>query len=112
MPQSHLLMTDAFAWLKKYISNIQTSHIYSTPPLNGIGDDYFNAVAMGQTMLSFDDINLLLKQFEKQAGRTPESKIKSQIPIDLDIVIYNNQIIRHNDFQQDFFQIGYRQIIK
>lgn len=111
MPQSHSLLLESFVWLKKYIHNIRTSRIYSTRPISGIGENYLNAVLIGETELSIEDLNFQLKQYEKESGRTPESKIKSQIPIDLDIVVYGNQIIRDKDFLQEFFQIGYQQII-
>lgn len=111
MPQTNSFLLEAFVWLRKYIHNIRTSEIYSTRPLNGVGNDYLNAVVIGETELSINDVNSQLKQYEKEFGRTSESKIKSQIPIDLDIVVYGSRIIRDKDFNQEFFQIGYQQII-
>ena len=107
----HSQIADALKWLSCNLCNYSQSSIYSTPSINGIGDDYLNAVVIGESELEFDEINSLMKQYEKDSGRTTESKLKASIPIDIDIVLFNENIIRTNDFNFDFFQIGYKELI-
>lgn len=66
-----------------------------------IGDHYktpfYNGAAHIMTSLSLEALTTLLKQMEKQAGRTPEMKAAGIVPIDLDIIVYNNSIV-HRDY--------------
>ena len=65
----------------------------------------------GESVLDFYELNSLIKQYEKDSGRTPESKLKASIPIDIDIVIFNDIVIKPKDFNFDFFQIGYKELV-
>ena len=108
---SNSRMKQAMAWLEENLQSFKCSAIYLTPPLSGIGSDYLNAVAVGETKCEQIEFNLMLKDYEKSLGRTPEAKKAGVVPIDLDIVIFNDQVVRAKDFSYDFFQIGYRQIV-
>ena len=110
-PDATTQMSDAIDWLMTQLDEVASSDVYSTPPLGGIGADYLNAVATGLTAMSCDQLNLLLKDYERQAGRTPQSKLSGQVPIDLDIVVWDGTVVREKDFSYDFFQRGYRQVI-
>lgn len=107
---SNIMMQRAMVWLEENLLSFKCSKIYSTPPLNGIGRNYLNAVAIGETTCNQDEFNLMLKDYEKSSGRTPISKKTGVIPIDLDIIVFNEQILRSKDFSYDFFQIGYKQL--
>ena len=48
----------------------------------------------------------------KQSAAVRFRVIIGVIPIDLDIVIWNNNIIREKDFNQKYFQIGWHQLNK
>ena len=109
-PDATKQMSDAIDWLMTQLDEVASSDVYSTPPLSGIGADYLNAVATGLTSMSCDQLNLLLKDYEGQAGRTPQSKLSGQVPIDLDIVVWDGTVVREKDFSYDFFQRGYQQL--
>jgi 2-amino-4-hydroxy-6-hydroxymethyldihydropteridine diphosphokinase len=36
--------------------------------------------------------------------------LKGNVPIDIDIVLWNGDIIKENDFKQSYFQIGWNEI--
>lgn len=110
-PDSNGRMMQAMMWLEENLISFKCSAIYSTPPLSGVGSDYLNAVAVGEIKCEQNEFNLMLKDYEKFSGRTPEAKKTGVVPIDLDIVIFNDQIVRPKDYSYDFFQIGYRQIV-
>lgn len=97
-------------WLKDLLLNARVSSIYSTGDCHGGPRDYYNAVVKGMTPIDINSFELLCKEYELCHGRTPEARRVGDVPIDIDIVVYDNEIIRPNDFRRDFFQIGYRQI--
>ena len=101
----------AICHLKSIFSNVVASTAYQTPALNGKDSDYLNAVAVCYTEMTFEEATMALKQWEKTCGRTPESKLKGCIPIDLDIVVWNNEIVREKDYSYSFFTQGYNQLI-
>lgn len=97
-------------WLKTLLSDTHISSIYSTGDCHGGPREYFNAVVRGMTSIDISILDNLCKEYEVSHGRTPEARRKGDVPIDIDIVVFNNQTIRSNDFCRDFFQIGYKQI--
>ena len=50
------------------------------------------------------------KKWEKQCGRDEEAKKHGIVPIDLDIVIWNDTVLRPKELSRDYFITGYRQI--
>ena len=104
-------MESAIQHLKSTFSNVVASTAYETLALNGKDASYLNAVAVAETDMTFDDATMILKQWEKTCGRTPESKLKGIIPIDLDIVVWNNEVVREKDYSYSFFTQGYNQLI-
>lgn len=100
-------MNNCIKWLSTEIVDIKTSHIYSTPAVNGKDRDYLNAVASGYSRCEFEDLKYRLKQYEQLSGRTLESKKKGVIPIDIDIVMWNDVVLKDNDYKQQYFQIGW-----
>ena len=60
--------------------------------------------------LGVSQLNALLKQHEIAEGRTDEMRARKQVPIDIDIVIYDGEILRPNDYNQAFFQKGWKEI--
>ena len=101
---------DAIAWIDTLFSNVKSSSIYTTPATNGKDDDYANAVVKCDSNDELPIIQRRLKEYEQACGRTKESKINGNVPIDLDIVICNNEILRPRDYNAEYFLIGWRQI--
>ena len=99
-------------WLKHLLSNVSTSEIYNSKAANGKDPDYLNAVMEAKCRNNYDEINDILKKYEAVCGRTPISKQVGDIPMDLDIIIWNGQIVRERDFAQEYFQIGWKQLKK
>lgn len=65
---------------------------------------YSNAIMRWQTALSSDEVRELCKKYERTSGRTPESKARGEISIDIDIVIDNGEILRKDYFTPYFTQ--------
>lgn len=97
-------------WLQNTLQVTAKSTVYRTAATNGKDADYTNAVVAVGTSMPIDQLNGLMKQYERECGRTPQSKSLGSIPIDIDIVIFNGQIIRPKDFAQTYFSLGYQQL--
>ena len=104
-------MNDAIQYLNSIFEGVLSSTIYETKALNGKDAPYLNAVAVANTHLSIVEATNLLKEWESQCGRTTESKLIGDIPIDLDIVVWNGEVVREKDFSCDFFTQGYLQLV-
>lgn len=96
--------------LKDVFVDVKVSSVYETESLNRIDNSYLNAVLSGYCNDGFDVIKARMKQYEIDSGRTKESKLKGNVPIDIDIVLWNGDIIKENDFKQSYFQIGWNEI--
>lgn len=109
--ERHIQMENAILFLKSNFENVSVSKIYESEALNGKDASYLNAVAIFETNFTFEKTTKTLKEWEKQCGRTPESKLKGSIPIDLDIVVWNGNVVREADFSYPFFTQGYNELI-
>ncbi|MDE6338577.1 MAG: hypothetical protein K2K97_02170, partial [Muribaculaceae bacterium] len=56
-------------------------------------------------LLEFEGIT---KNYEKENGRNAEARKRGDVPIDIDIVVWNGEVVREHDFVCNFFRIGLR----
>lgn len=101
---------EALEWIKGFLIESRCSTVYETKAVHGFGPAYFNAVVCGYSSCEYDCFNRKLKEYEIKCGRTREARTRNEVIIDLDVVIWNKEIIRPIDFSRDFFQIGYKEI--
>ncbi len=105
-------MTNCIAWLRGIATLTKLSSVYNSPASNGKDPDYLNAVAEITSTLTHPELTKLLKDYERQCGRTPQSKALGSIPIDIDIVMWNGNVLRQKDFAQYYFAKGWDEINK
>lgn len=98
------------SWLEGILLNMKKSRIYETPCALKSGRPYMNAVVLGDYTGTIVDLNQILKEKEIEFGRDDEGRSRGDVPIDIDIVIANGDIIKEWDYRQKFFQIGYQEI--
>jgi len=73
---------------------LKIASIYKTPALGFDGDDFFNTCIQVTTNLSPNDLIQKLLEIEKSLGRERKNKEGySNRPIDLDIILYADEII-------------------
>lgn len=60
---------------------------------------FLNSAAIFLSDLSPEHLKATLKTIETQMGRIPEQKVAGIVPIDLDIIVCNRQII-HADYER------------
>jgi 2-amino-4-hydroxy-6-hydroxymethyldihydropteridine diphosphokinase len=79
----------------------------TSPDITGRGDDYLNMVITCTTNLALDHFSETLGKIESRLGRTPQSKSIASMPIDIDIVVWDNNIISEADFSRSYFTLSY-----
>jgi len=101
-------MAFAVEQLKKLFLSIRFSESYYTEPVGSsysVGK-YLNQVAIAYTGYSADEIKPMLKEIEAAAGRTPQLKAEGKIPLDIDLVKWNDWVLKPADLEQDYVLKG------
>lgn len=91
--------------LKKYVEILKVSTMLKTKPI-GITDqpDYTNGAVKIKTDLNLADLTKLLKSIEDQMGRDRTAPKFGPRNIDLDIVVWNGEIVDEDYYTRDFLQ--------
>lgn len=89
--------------LSSEVEVVQVSSLVKTAPI-GISEqaDFTNGAVKIKTNKGIDELNLFLKLLEDQMGRDRTQHKFGPRNIDLDILIWNNQIV-----DQDYFSRGF-----
>lgn len=106
----HRNVEEALEWLSGLLVDFRKSSLYKSPALGGSGQNYVNAVAIGNTELTIEDLNRLAKERERKSGRDEHSKAIGKVPLDIDIVSADGIMMRPRDFACDFFQRGWKEL--
>ena len=86
--------------LKKHFHLLNESSVLVTKPHGKQYKKKFHNQAIKlQTKLNKEETIQIFKEIEKEMGRTFYSKIEGKIPIDIDLIIWNNEIV-HPDYQR------------
>ena len=82
--------------------------VYTTPDNMRNPALFLNRVAIFSTELPETEVRRMLKQTETLLGRTPEDKRNERIAIDLDLVKWNDRILKPADFERAYLAEGIR----
>ncbi|HET9570066.1 MAG TPA: 2-amino-4-hydroxy-6-hydroxymethyldihydropteridine diphosphokinase [Bacteroidales bacterium] len=91
-------------------SGIRFSSILSSKAVNKEGKEvpgsspYLNAICQASTEFPMDQVRFILKDMENQMGRKRGTESKGMVTIDLDLVLWNDEILRPWDLAQVFYQ--------
>lgn len=85
--------------------------LYETPDCHGGVKSYLNTVASAQTALMPAEIDRIAKELELKFGRTPTARMRGDVPLDIDLVVYGDTILKERDFNRNFFKSGYSRLI-
>ena len=85
--------------LQKILEKTKYSSVHQTKAEGFEGDDFLNLVMSGDSELSFEDLNLKLKEIEDQSGRKRDVPKFSARTLDIDIVLQidEDEIIFESD---------------
>lgn len=106
----HLQVSSGIKWLASILTDARASAIYTTGDCHGGIRDYMNAVVCGMTELGIEKLDRQCKEYELTQGRTAEVRARGDVPVDIDIVVYDEEILRPKDYRQEFFRIGLAQL--
>ncbi|WP_289712702.1 2-amino-4-hydroxy-6-hydroxymethyldihydropteridine diphosphokinase [uncultured Muribaculum sp.] len=101
---------NALKWLNGCFYIKSASIVYSTPEISGRFAEYSNAVAIAYTHMSQPEIIKALKSYECHNGRTKSSKASGRVTIDIDLIAYDDSILRPKELNRNYFTIGWNQI--
>ena len=73
-------------------------------PLTSHPSKYLNQLVSAQTSLDCDELILRLKEIEKAQGRDDEARRQGLVPIDLDLLLYDQQRFHLRDWQRPYIQ--------
>lgn len=85
--------------LQQQFGDLLISSIYETEPVGFVGDSFFNLVARFESELSAKEAAKKLKQIEQAHGRSQESQKFSARTLDLDLILYGEQVISDGRLQ-------------
>ena len=73
---------------------------------------FYNQIALFTTTQSVDHVHSVLKQIEHAIGRREEHKLQEKILIDLDLIKFDDQVIKPQDFLRDYVRDGMNEVLK
>jgi len=80
-------------------SNIIKSPVYESKALGFDGDDFYNLVVVADTEQSISEVRSSLQDIEQQLGRLRTQVRFTSRTLDLDLLLYDKEIINQTDFQ-------------
>lgn len=100
----------ALSWIGHVLEDMRCSSIYKTPAVHGGPRDYSNAVVSGYSRYGFDTLNAMFKDYEYSQGRDAAARDRGIVAIDIDIVVWNDEVVRAWDYRQTFFKTGFSEL--
>lgn len=104
-------MEQAVQSLQTIFKKASVSSFYQSASISGDGSTYTNAVMAGLTEMNHNELSEKLKKLELKHGRDEQARREKRVPLDLDLVIWDGRIERQNDFEQPYFNRGYRELL-
>ncbi|MDF9831028.1 2-amino-4-hydroxy-6-hydroxymethyldihydropteridine diphosphokinase [Parabacteroides sp. PF5-6] len=100
-------MDRAMTLLNRAFDSILFSERLETAPYGSLAGSapFLNQLALAYTPLAAEEIVARLKTIEKEIGRRPEDKSGGLIPIDIDLLQWNDLILKPEDLKRNYIQI-------
>lgn len=73
---------------------------------SGFLSPFSNQVARLTTPLSAEEVRTILKSIEKENGRLPEDKAKGIVKLDIDLLMYDDTVLKPKDMEKRYVQEG------
>lgn len=98
--------------LNNQLRVVTTSSAWESPPFSGKGPNYINAVAHVYSDLTFLELKRqVLRTIEAELGRVRSPDPDSPREIDLDIVIFNDNVLDANIWDRPYLAVPLAQLI-
>lgn len=97
--------------LRKMYNDISFSGLQQTRPIDFASERlFFNQVAKFTTIEGPNSVIKNLKHIEKLLGRTPSDKQQGRVPIDMDLIMFNGQVLRADDMKRSYVIKGLKRL--
>ena len=97
--------------LKKHFPTIRFSEEMETEAIGSrFLSPFSNQVASFETTLSSEEVRAILKQIERDLGRFPEEISQGVITIDIDLLMYEDCVLKPTDLERDFVVEGLKSL--
>lgn len=105
--EARLSVEECCNLLMSMVEEVKFSSVYETEAVGSLPQpNYHNCVGVISTTRPFEEMNQLLKDMEREAGRLPEHKAEGKVIIDIDIVVWNGEVIKPTDLTRTYMTIG------
>ena len=91
--------------LHSFFPGISFSRMLWTEPIGIVSDRFVNALALADTDKKQEEVERILKQVEKECGRTREVKMRNIIRLDLDLLQWGTVRLREQDWERDYIRL-------
>lgn len=91
--------------LHSFFPGISFSRMLWTEPIGIASDRFVNALALADTDKEQEEVEQILKQVEKECGRTREEKMRNIIRLDLDLLQWGTVRLREQDWERDYIRL-------
>lgn len=95
----------AMELLHSFFPGISFSRMLWTEPIGIASDRFVNALALADTDKEQEEVERILKQVEKECGRTREEKMRNIIRLDLDLLQWDTVRLREQDWERDYIRL-------
>jgi 2-amino-4-hydroxy-6-hydroxymethyldihydropteridine diphosphokinase len=92
-------ITAALQALADHFGPLTVSSIYESASVGFVGDPFFNLVVGFQTSLAALDVSAALSAIERDLGRMREAAKFSARTLDLDLLLYGNQVLEADNLR-------------
>lgn len=79
---------------------------------SGFLSPFSNQVAQLTTPLSAEEVRTILKSIEKENGRLPEDKAQGIVKLDIDLLKFDDAILKPQDLEKSYVLEGLAELAK
>ena len=97
--------------LKKHFPTIRFSEEMKTEAIGSrFLSPFSNQVAIFETTLSAEEVRAIFKQIECDLGRLPTDKSYGVVKMDIDLLMYDDCVLKPADLERDFVKEGLKSL--
>lgn len=106
-------MERAIEALRPYFVSFRLSDGMYTEPIDCPQTGTFlNQVVLGYTFRTCPELKSAFKEIERLLGRTPTSKRDGVIPVDIDLLQWNGEVLKPSDMEREYVVSGLSSLVE
>ena len=104
-------MAHARQELKEHFPNIRFSTEMETEAIGSrFLSPFSNQTALFETSIPAEEVRTILKRIERRNGRSPEDKAQGIVKLDIDLLKYDDCVLKPEDMEREFVLTGMREL--